>query len=132
LEELKEDSPLLSLLQQMDSILQNQYDLLQSNVDEQTLEQVVDLSQEWMAISDIFTEMSRDPSVGDSESNEEAIKALLETMVNKVRDIEHLLLSLHGSMVSSMSSIKKQQTIVRSYGGLGHTDSIPLYLDEKK
>jgi hypothetical protein len=132
LEKHKEDNPLLSLLQQMDSILQNQYDLLQSNVDEQTFEQVVNLSREWMSISDVFTEISRDPSVADSVSNEEAIKALIETMLNKVRDIEHLLLSVQDSMVSSMSSIKKQQTIIRSYGGLGYKDSIPLYLDEKK
>lgn len=122
---------------QLVNLMQHQVDLLEHiNVeqDEQVLQQFLTLSDKWKSISTKI-DVSMEKSNGELQENKDTalfIRQSIERMIVLGLRIESLLNNIKAQDSSTMLNIKKQQTTLRSYGGVGSGEAVPLYFDERQ
>lgn len=115
-------------------LMQKQLDLLRENLSEDKLERFEELSQDWTRISLRIDQKVFDMGGYTSipQHDQEIIRDLISKMEKLSFEINSSLAEQHNSDAETMKKVKMNQTTLRSYGGVGGGESIPLYFDERK
>lgn len=120
--------------ERLTGMMQRQLEILSEQELDDRFQQFAALSLEWSLLSHQVEDAVSMISGYDHmlPQEREAIRASVEAMKALSSRMESMLTKQQNHDFETMQSIKKKQTTLRSYGGLGHEDSIPLYLDERK
>jgi len=119
---------------QLIQIMRKQYAIVQQEPDTESLNDFGVLSTEFSILAaKVDAELAL---LGGYEGlpaeSRHSIEASLQNMLSLGNDIERQMEFWYQNDSSTMKKIKMQQTTLRSYGGVNNSDSVALYIDEKK
>ncbi|MBW7474987.1 hypothetical protein K0T92_09540 [Paenibacillus oenotherae] len=124
---------LLQILEEMKSISEQQYTLIADDMEEEALHQFAALALHWEKLS-----LEMDSIVAEAELEQQTwrsnpeIRTLLEEMNDKTVLMNSKLEGIAAKTIQGIEGARKQQTAVRSYGGMNSMDVVSLYFDQKQ
>lgn len=125
---------LVSSYRSLFDIMQKQYAILQQEPDTEQLKDFDILSTNFAILTDqIDRTISDKGGYGnlDAQSRRQ-VEDMLLAMEQLGVSIEDRLQHWYDNDSIEMRQVKTQQTTLRSYGGVNYSDSVALYIDEKK
>lgn len=115
-------------------VMQSQLDVLTETQAEDKFKQFNTLALEWSLISQRIEQLL--DGVGGYDNISPHIQTPIRDAMLKMKqlaeEIEKLLAEHRKNDSETMLRVKMKQTTLRSYGGVGVGDSVPLYFDERK
>ncbi|CAH1192955.1 hypothetical protein PAECIP111893_00360 [Paenibacillus plantiphilus] len=122
-----------AVVDEMKSIMERQNTLIADDMDEEALQKFAVLSEEWDHLARVIDRI-RDAAELDIATlmSDSEILLLIKDMNDKVIIMNEKLHRISLQTSIGMESARKQQTAVRSYGGMNSMDYVSLYFDKKQ